>query len=297
MRLPNFLIVGAAKSGTTSLYHYLSQHPDIGFPTLKEPKFFSSKNLEFPHNGIGDQAIDKYAIKDINEYRKLFKNIQHKKMIGEASPDYLLFYKNTPSEIKNILGDIPIIIILRNPVDRAFSAYSNLVRDSRETRTFREGLDKEEERKNSNYDFMWQYKESGLYYAQVKAYKNNFKNVKVILLDDLKNNRRETIEELFLFLNVDVNIKVDVNTKYNPSGKPINFLAKFLLSRDNDFSVILREILKKIIPRKVLESTSRAFLKKDDMTPGDRSYLKDYFRNDLNKLDELINRNLNEWKK
>ena len=114
MVLPNFLIVGAAKAGTTALYYYLKQHKDIGFPKLKEPKYFSSSNLKFPHKWVGDSSVDKYAIRDWDKYIDLFINLKDYKRVGEASPDYLFYHNQTAPLIKEKLGDIPIIIICRN---------------------------------------------------------------------------------------------------------------------------------------------------------------------------------------
>ena len=151
--LPNFLIIGASKCGTTSLYYYLKQHPEISFSDLKEPKYFSSVNESFPHNGIGDKSVDKYAIKSLTEYKSLFADL-HNKRVGEASPDTLYFYDKTASLIKETLGDIPIIIMLRNPVKRAFSAFMYLKRDSREKLSFRDGLLAENRRLKDNWDFI-----------------------------------------------------------------------------------------------------------------------------------------------
>ena len=134
---PDFLIVGAAKAGTTSLYYYLQQHPDIWFPKLKETKYFSSKIKPYPQNGIGDWSIDRAAITKSSDYYNLFKSCPDDMIKGEASPDYLLFSKDLAPIIKEELGDIPIIISIRNPIYRAFSAYSNLLRDNREVLNFK----------------------------------------------------------------------------------------------------------------------------------------------------------------
>ena len=78
---PNFLIVGVARCGTTSIYHYLNQHPQVAMSKKKEPKYFSSINIEFPHNGIGDKSVDSVVIKDRDEYFKLFKNLITTKLL------------------------------------------------------------------------------------------------------------------------------------------------------------------------------------------------------------------------
>lgn len=293
---PNFLIVGASKCGTTALFYYLKQHPDVSFPSLKEPKYFSSINQVFPHNGIGDKSVDEYAIKNYHDYLDLFKNLKTKR-VGEASPDTLYFHKQTVPIIKKTLGDIPIIIVLRDPVFRAFSAYMYLKRDSREKLSFRDGLDLEDERLRNNWDFIWGYKKCGLYYEQVKSFLDNFTSVKIIFQEDLKNNTRNTIKDIFTFLKIDPNFKPNTSTNHNESGIPNNIISKFLLSRDNKISTIIRDkILKKYVPRKLLEKIASSSLKKETIKESERNYLKSFFKNDIVKLEKLISKNLSQWK-
>src|SRR5699024_5018381 len=106
------------------------------------------------------------VVKDRKQYDKLFDSLPNVKRIGEASPDYLYFHETASKNIKQELGDIPIIIVLRNPVNRAFSAYSYLKRDNREKLSFKEGLEKEKERLAGNSDFIWGYKKVGEYSTQ-----------------------------------------------------------------------------------------------------------------------------------
>lgn len=292
---PNFLIVGAAKAGTTALYYYLKQHADIGFPDLKEPKYFSSINLNFPHNGIGDHSVDKYAVKDWYEYLKLFKGLSSYKRIGEASPDYLFYHKKTANLIKESLGDIPIIIILRNPIKRAFSAYIYLKRDNREPLSFGEGLEAEENRLNDNWDFMWGYKKGGLYSEQIKTFLNTFTNVKVILQEDLKTDTKRVIKEVYSFLKVNPDFKTDTSIKHNPSGIPKNLIAKFLLNRNSKVSVNIRGFLKSVIPRSILEKVASHSLEKKSISRPEQELLKNYFQDDIAKLETLLGKDLSKW--
>lgn len=292
---PNFLIVGAAKAGTTSLYHYLKQHPDIGFPDLKEPKYFSSCNLRLPHNGIGDHSIDNYVVRDWPNYLKLFRGLSDFKRIGEASPDYLFYHEKTAPLIKNTLGDIPIIISLRNPVKRAFSAYMYLRRDNREWLSFGEALEAEEDRLNNNWDFIWGYRNGGFYFEQVKNFMNTFSSVKVILLEDLKKNPDAVIKELYSFLDVNPEIKTKTSIEHNPSGIPKNMLAKFILQRNNMHSVKIREGLKLIVPRWILENFAKRFLKKVSIDKRDYNKLKTDFRDDIANLEMLLGKDLSNW--
>lgn len=296
IKKPNFLIVGAARSGTTSLYYYLKQHPEISFPKLKEPKYFSSINRTFPQKGPGDKNIDKYIIKDKEEYFKLFEYLNTFR-IGEASPDYLFYHLYTSKEIYNELGDIPIIIILRNPIQRAYSAYSYQKRDSREKLSFRSALDKEEERLANNYDFMWAYKNYGFYYEKVKSFLNKFSNVKILLTENLQSDTNKILKETFEFLDVDSSYSPRTDIIHNASGNPSNFLTKFVLNRESTISTLTRELLKKIIPRQILENYSSQHIKKSNISKEDYIYLESIFKDDILKLNRITSQDLDQlWK-
>ena len=271
--------------------------------SVKEPKFFTSLFLNFPFKGIGDDGVEKGLIKNYADYIKLFEQVKKEKAIGEASADYLYFYKNTILEIKRYLKNPKIIIILRNPVDRAFSAYTHLVRDNREFLSFEEGLKKEEERKNNNWEFIWYYKEVGLYYNQVKAYLENFDNVKIYLYDDLKKDRLGLVQDIYGFLEVDDSfVPENLNEKYNVSGVPKNKLIHNFFYQDNIIKTIIKPIAKAILPdrkkrQKIINKIIQKNLQKPEMKPETREYLKNYFRKDILKLQDLIDRDLSHWLK
>ena len=293
--LPNFLIIGSSKCGTTALYYYLKQHPEISFPRLKEPKYFSSIDQNFPHKGVGDISVDHYAIKSFHQYKKLFQQIKNKR-VGEASPDTIYFHKKTADHILSTLGDIPIIIMLRNPVKRAFSAYMYLKRDSREQLSFKDSLLAEEARLADNWDFIWGYKKCGLYYEQVKTFVEKFSSVKIILQEDLKQKPNQVLRELHEFLDIEKHFKTDFSIKHNESGIPNNIVSKFLLSRDNYFSTFIREVMKVVIPRKILEKVASKSLSKISISEEDYNSLKSYFKDDICKLEKLIKKDLSSWK-
>ena len=294
---PNFIIAGVARCGTTSLYYYLKQHPDIGFPSQKEPKYFSSINLKFPHNGVGDVTVDSVAIKDRNAYFRLFEKLGNFKAIGEASSDYFFFHNCTVKAIKDELGDIPIIISIRNPVDRAYSAYNNLVRDGRESLGFLDALNAEEGRLSSNWDWMWAYKKGGLYADALGHFMQEFSRVKVVLLDDLEESPHEVIREIFNFLDVYLDVDINCETKYSHSGKAKNTIVSLLTSRNNRIVFAVRKLIMSIIPRSLLERVASKLFKKDDLPFEARMYLQKYFLNDIEKLEKLLGRNLDAWKK
>ena len=302
VKLPNFLIVGAAKAGTTSLYYYLREHPEIYMSPIKEPKFITSNFLKFPFKGIGDDLVEKNIIKNFESYQKLFLGVKNEKAIGEASADNLYYYKKSINYIKKILGEVKIIIILRNPIDRAFSAYSHLMRDNREFLTFEDALKQEENRKKKNWEFIWYYKDVGFYYNQVKAYLENFSEVKVYLYDDLKKDPLSLVQDIYRFLEVDDSfIPKSIGERFNVSGVPKNKFLHEFLTKPNPVKSAIKPLVKLILPKetrqRLLNKLLQKNLKKPEMKPETREYLKGLYREDILKLQDLIKKDLSHWLK
>jgi hypothetical protein len=296
MTLPNFIIAGTARSGTTSLYYYLKQHPQIGFPDIKEPKFLSSHAMVFPHNGVGDHTVDNLVVRGLDDYLELFEGLASFKRVGDASSDTLYNHKHTATEIRRLLGDVPIVICLRDPAERAVSAYNNMLRDQRETLNFKKALDAEEERIANNWDWMWAYKTGGLYAAQVASFQRKFSKVKVILFEELVQDTNTILRDLFEFLEVDPNIPIDYGVRYGNSGKPKNKFIGFLTNRENSVVFRLRSHVIKLSPRFLLEWLASRSLTKVSIKRSELDELRDYFRHDIESLEKLIGRNLEGWK-
>ena len=295
--LPNFMIAGVSRSGTTSLYNYLNQHPEISFPDLKEPRYFSSFNLKFPQSGPGDFSVDNKLIKTFKDYENLYKNVRNN-LVGDASSEYLYNYKSAVPEILNRVGDIPIILILRNPIERSYSAYNNLVRDGRETLTFEAGLKTESDRIKMGYDEMWHYKNVSLYYEPVKFFLESFSKLKIIIFEDFIKNENNTVKDVLNFLGVsDTKFEIDTKQSYSKSGKPKFKLISWLFGRNNVFSNSLRIFIFKIFGRKNIEKISKHLIKKNDIiTDKTVKELNDFFKKDIEKLEKLLNLNLDIWK-
>jgi len=295
--LPSFLIVGATRSGTTSLYYYLKQHPEIEFPSLKEPRYFSSLNLKLPQRGPGDETVDKKLVLDFDEYKRLFEPFKNSDMVGEASSEYLTDADFTAEKIRDVVGDVPIIIILRNPVQRAYSAYNNLRRDGRETETFGRALELEESRRSEGWDVMWAYKHVGLYCEQVRKYLDNFSRVKILIFEEFIINPEKYLGELFEFLGVQKDKEIDTATTYSHSGVPKNRFVAAISGRQQKAFYFLRAMALKLIPRRYLEMVSAHLFSKDDMPEEVERYLYSYFEKDVSALECLLARDLSAWKR
>jgi hypothetical protein len=300
-RKPNFFIVGSEKCGTTTLYYHLKSHHDIYFcEKYKEPYFFSTKYVKMPHQGINDEINDekRAGFDGFDDYLELFKDATDEKIIGEASTDYLYYYQ-AAADIKAMNPEAKILISLRNPIDRAFSAYYHQVNKKIETLSFRQALEQEENRIRDNYSFIWRYKDLGLYYKQVKYYLDVFgqENVKIILFDDIKNDIKSVIHEILQFLEVEPNLKIRTSEKHRATGVYRFNRFNDLLFKKSFIRRILQTVLTQKARNRLLLKLINLNLKKPEMDPSTRKYLVDYFKEDIHKTEKLINRSLEHWLK
>ena len=302
--MPNFLIVGAAKSGTTSLYYYLKQHPEIFMPHIKEPLFFCFYDIpdyEFA-NVIYPNDPDEY-IRDFQSYADLFLTQARPKAVGEASAGYLFYYKKTIQNIRNLLPDwenIKIIIILRNPIEACFSHYSMYQMRGDEIRTFEESLEKENEvlSAGKGLDTLVHFQRF-FYYSQVKAYLESFNHVKIYLYDDLKHNSLDLIRDMYEFLEVDSSFSPYVSSRYNVSGKPRSMFIHRLLNEQNPLRSMAIKFLSIFLPEERIAGISSTIkernLKKTYIKPGTCDYLTKFYHDDIIKLQKMIKRDLSNW--
>lgn len=293
MKPPNFLIIGAAKAGTTSLYHYLKQHPQIYMSPLKEPRFFALENedLNFqnPDNGINVNSVTEFS-----DYCRLFEDVTNEIAIGEASPLYLYSPKAVEC-ISHYIPDAKLIAILRNPVDRAYSCYKHLI--ALDPLSFENALREEDNRINQNWAHLWHYRQGGYYYKQLKRYFEKFDRaqIKIFLFDDFKNNPVIILQDLFLFLEVDNSFIPDLSYKNVSNNPKIRSLQNFLNSGGS-----IRSISKRMVPKVIRTSiakklriwNSKEFLSMDENI---RLRLIDDYREDILNLQDLIDCDLSHW--
>ena len=217
--LPNLLIVGAAKSATTSLHNYLKQHPEIFMTEHKEPHFLINSQ-------IGESRIHN-AVITLDEYKKMFETENTYKYKGETSVMYLAFPDFSIKSIQKYLTEgVKIIIMLRNPIDRAFSGYlHNLRYNPAEYLSFEEAIESSEYRYHLHMDMTpdTRYLYIGEYYSQVKAFMNAFKeNVHIVFYDDYVRDIDLCLDNIFDFLELE-KIKVNTSTRYMQGGWAVSY--------------------------------------------------------------------------
>jgi hypothetical protein len=291
MAFPNFLVIGAYKSGTTSLHYYLKQHPEIFIPEIKEPNYFAFVNS---HHSINNPAYKK-SIKSSEDYERLFEKSGLKKAIGEVSPEYL----SNSSAVKAIhshLPDVKLIAILRNPVERAYSDYLMYFhRGIDKESNFAAALSQQDERINRN-DPTGYYISTGFYGKQLAPYYEMFpKNqIKIFLFEDLVKSPQLLLQQLFSFLNVDPDYCPLDLLKHNPSGIPKNALAKLMLENQNYIKMLFNPILPSKI-RTVLQRYRENLFHKPAIPIDAKIQLQKCYKSDIHQLENFINRDLSHW--
>lgn len=289
IRLPNALVIGGKRSGSTSLHHYLKQHSDIFLPQQKELHYFSYPHLTERTNGPGDLASLASLCASREEYEAHYAHVGAEKIVAEVSPSYL-YFSQVSERIFAELGQVKIIVLLRNPIEKAFSQYMHLGLRNRETLQFYDALMAEEQRRASGWNDMWCYAESCLYAERIKIYLSVFgtENVKFILSEQLFSSAQTTMCDLYTFLNVDAEFQPNTSTAHGRSGVPRTKWMVDLLTQ----SSMPKTIVKAMIPAKI-----RFFLrhtlwdlnvKKKEIDEQSRTYLTTYFQNDIMEVEAII---------
>lgn len=297
MRLPNFLIIGAHKGGTTSLYHYLKQHPQVFMSSQKEPRFFALEGDPLDYRGPNDPA-SRCDRATLAAYAELFEGVSSEAAIGEASTLYL-YHERAPGRILHYVPDAKLIAVLRDPVDRAYSNFVYGRRDGFEPlEDFRDALASEDERVVQRWGPLWHYKRKGFYARQLRRYYGLFdaSQIRVFLYDDLRLDPMQVTKEMFAFLGVRDDFRPDVSTRHNVSGIPRRAgLHRFLTGRN-----ALRSAVGALLPREVRARISNSIQRRNlveaaPLAPDLREELRELFREDVLELQEMIGRDLSAW--
>lgn len=284
MPWPNFFIVGATRCGTTSLYEYLNQTPGVFMSSIKEPSFFSvSINRRRP-------------IQNEDDYLKLFENARIDQPIGEATTRYIIDPKSA-SLIKSKIPNAKIIILLRDPVERAYSSYLYYLR--RENKEPFNVIMK----RSIAADLMGDYLlclviKGGLYYEQVKRYLDIFGRdpVKILFYEEFFSDINKQFKELLKFLGVESTLPEIINSIFNESKKPKNKISKLILDIDDlMWNTGIKSVLPFLPKRKNLEERFLVSVEESHISEKDKQELINFYKEDVKKLKLLLQRNL-PWK-
>jgi len=302
MVLPNFFIVGGIKCGSTSLYQYLAQHPDIFMCPVKEPSFFSDYGgiqtkyvFSKIKKGFSEQPLyqktdKKFQNLSKDEYLLLFDEVEDEKIIGEATPHYLMDM-NSAEMIYGLCPDAKILISLRDPIERIYSWYLSSTRTKNDADSFSKKI--RDDFKNFENVSSNQYKNilrPSFYFEQVEKYLNVFgrKQVKIVTFEEVfLGDIRKGIIDILKFLGLGDEIHefdlVNTDGYFTPNMKVLNTMRNPLVSR-----------IGSLVPYKMRIKMYRKLREKDKKKPlmkeEDRKFLHNIFSDDVKKTEMLVGR-------
>jgi hypothetical protein len=296
VRLPNFLLAGAAKSGTTTLWSHLKKHPDIFMSPKKEIKFFDRR----------------YAA-GIDSYKSYFDGWTGQTAIGEATQTYL-YLPQSAERIARHLPNVKLVFSLRNPVDRAYSHYWHAVTRGDEYLSFEKALDREPQRLAKNFYCrrIFSYQDRGRYLQQIKRYTDIFDRSQLLFLlfEDLVDSTDQVLAELYRFLGVDDQFRSQQHHRKENVGK---YPRSLLLQKTANYlffslrmlcydhlepnrAQAMRHVIKRFgaVPMRRLNLRERRYPK---MRVETRQRLLHEFEEGNRELSRLINKDLSRWNK
>ncbi|MDJ0635215.1 MAG: sulfotransferase [Xenococcaceae cyanobacterium MO_188.B29] len=297
MTMPNFLIIGAAKSGTTALHEYLQQHPQVYMTPNKETNFFAFEGEVIDFNGPGDNGVKNFSITDLETYQAEFEQVTNELALGEACPSYLYLPKAAP-KIKKYVPNTRLIVILRNPVERAYANFLHLVRDNREPHSdFISALKDETTRIENNWEWFWHYIQVGYYGSQLQRYYEMFSpsQIKVYLYEDFKTKPVALIQDICRFLEIDNTFVPDMSYRPNRSGVPRNRTIHSFVMKPNLLKDLFKPLLPNIFRQNIKNQVKYNNLEKPPISQSARQYLIKLYREDIIQCQNLINRDLSPW--
>ena len=298
MPKPNFFIVGAPKCGTTAMYDYLDQHPNVYMCPLKEPYFFGSD--------FSGAVSDKFRM-SMEEYIALFKGATNQKRIGEASPSYLSS-KQAAKEIHAFQPNAKIIIMLRSPVDMLHSMYHHRRFTGDEPRhSFDEAMEAELDEQTLKPNFIPYFSLTN-YTESVERYVATFgrEQVHVILFDDMRTQLAQVYRDTLYFLDIDpdfeANFEIINASKQVRSHAVEGIMRRLGLTPKQARTSPLYNLATRFLPTRVYQPIIQTALKlytrpaeKTLMSPTIRQRLQAHFQAEVKALSDLLGRDLSHW--
>lgn len=290
---PNFFVVGAQKCGTTSIYEHMRKHPQVFLPEIKEPEFYSSKP------GAG-KILYAQNCGSLEAYRLQYRGSEAYLASGDFSTGYL-WDPNAPKRIHDVCPEAKIIVMLRDPVVRAHSAYLMLLRDGLDSSpSFSEAMRRDKARDDTSWFTAWHYVEAGMYYAQVKRYIDLFGSDRVLVLmfDDFVKTPLAVLTGIARHIGIDPEPfnALDLSEVHNSFKLPRSIFFYRILR--NEHIMKLRHSLLPSAFQRWLKSNSLLYnTQKPPLDLESRSYLQQVYAPDIARLENLLGRKLPELRK
>ncbi len=290
---PNLFIVGAVKSGTTSLYAYLKQHPDIFFPEMKEPHFFTkptpSEAQKHLITFVGDEA----------SYLRLYERAEGRRLRGDASPSYL-WSAQAATDIAAVSPRAHIIIILRDPIERAYAHYLMDYSEGVIDRPFLEALERDWCRPDKGWGVSQLYVELGLYTEPIRRYRALFghERVLILLLEDLKRDAQAVLARIAHFLEIPAEpmTSIDTGKVHNSYKEPKGSWARRLAGHP-----VSRFLGERVMPRRLGEYIWNRWMQREapkpPIDPRAAAFLQNIYTPEILALEAELGRPLAELRR
>lgn len=295
---PDWLHIGSGKSGSTSLSVYLAQHPQLFVSPVKEPRHFLSPGVRPSFTGPSDEErVNQSLVWDPEAYRQLFDGRSEGQLAGELSQTYL-GWPSAPAAVRAHNPDARMLAVLRHPAERAFSSWAAHRRDGFERVTsFEEALAQEEQRLADGWGPIWAYTERGRYADALTRWYEHFPpdQIRVWLYEDLRSDLDGLLRGAFEFLGVDPAFRPSTDKQHNVSLVPRSQrLSRFVTVRSGP-----RRMAGKLVPPRWRAPVARRVIglnqRRLTFDPATRRELTERFRPDIERLQELLGRDLSAW--
>ena len=286
MTLPTFIVIGVAKGGTTSIYRYLDQHPEIFMCPEKGTNFFGYEDARdwMWHDEGEPPLLRHFKVTTLEDYEAVFAGVTSERAVGEVSPQYFRC-PTAARRIHEVIPRVRLIASLRNPADRAFSGF--LMRTRRGETVGDPHVELTAEASHVK---------EGFYYARLKRYYDVFdrKQIKIYLFDEFRKSPADLVRDLFGFLGVDTDFVPDTTVRHNPANVPKSAVLNRILYQPR----VIRGV-KAVLPAR-LEKTAKRLRQRNlspapSFPPDLRAELLDLYREDILRLEELTDRDLSGW--
>jgi hypothetical protein len=296
MVLPNFLIFGVQKAGTTSIYKYLCEHPEVYMSPRKETDYFGREPVA-SEASIPLTAGGRKQIATWHDYCDLFAGVQNEKAIGEVSPNYLFLHKKAVPQIQAQLPQAKLVAILRDPVERAYSDYLMSIRDWVGNR--KPLAEQVIHSADTSHTLL-----KGRYYDGIKHFLDAFgpEQVKIFLYSDLRKDSDRLMQDLYSFIGVDPTFQANTHKKRQTAQVPKNQQLNQLLRTHNPVRATAATLLKTVMSESQRQKLRSRLIKANSqgkdalpLTQSDRATLETYYREDILRLQDLLDRDLNHW--
>ncbi len=300
MSLPDFLVIGVPKAGTTALHAALTRHPELFLPAVKEPKFFLSDGRPPAAGGPGDAQTYQEHVWRRADYEALFDPAPADTLRGEATPFYL-YDLDAQNRIKRLVPKAKLIVLLRNPVDRAHSNWTHLWAAGLEPeRDFVRACALEEERKTAGWADFWHYVSQGLYGDQLEHLFGLFSPDQVLVMRyrDLRDEPVATLDRVCTFLGVETGLLDAVpssNVTPYVADTRVNAVLRTALRTGGQIGHHFPAPVRRLARGPLLTALQREHGGRPTLTPAERRAVLPYFAADIARLEQLTGLSYDDW--